>query len=129
MWLTEKLILPFLVFFLPAIVNAQLKDLNDLCYWEDSDRTCQTRAKLDEILREHTKWVDSQGEEKRKGKAADLSNADLSNADLSNADLRGANLFDANLRDAKLTRANLSSAILMAANLSGAILFKANVLA
>ena len=68
-----------------------------------------TPTKLKNILAEHKKWLDTDGEE---GARANLYNAnlfgvDLSNANLTNADLRGANLSGVNLRDARMVDADL----------------------
>ena len=83
-----------------------------------------SKEKLAEVLREHEKWLDSNGEE---GKRTDLSYTDLSYADLSGANLFWANLFRANLSGADLSKADLSRAYLFEANLSGANLSGANL--
>jgi len=74
-----------------------------------------TDSELQEILREHAKWLDNDG-----GSRADLSGADLRDANLSDADLSGANLSGANLRGANLSGANLRGADLSDTDLSGA---------
>ena len=106
-------------------------------------------VQLAEILREHRKWVDSDGEG---GKLADLSRAflkgrslrdvalkganlqeaqlvgaDLENAVLRDADLRGVNLQGARLKGADLCEANLSGANLRDADLREAQLYKAQL--
>ena len=53
-----------------------------------------TQDELKEILEQHRKWVESEGEEGEK-------------ADLRVANLQEADLFDANLQEANLSRANL----------------------
>jgi hypothetical protein len=63
--------------------------------------------KLQKILVEHKKWLESDGKE---GKKADLRGADLRGADLRVADLRGADLRGADLRVADLREADLSGA-------------------
>jgi uncharacterized protein YjbI with pentapeptide repeats len=88
-----------------------------------------SEEELEEILRQHAKWIESTG---KRGKRADLSGrnlrvadlsdamligADLTKADLRVADLSGANLSGANLRRAILSEANLSSVDLSGANL------------
>jgi uncharacterized protein YjbI with pentapeptide repeats len=98
-----------------------------------------TQTELDEILRLHTIWLDSEG---REGKYADLSYTDCSKlsfreanlaganlpwTDLTGANLSGARLIVANLTEANLTGANLSVADLTGANLSGANLEEANL--
>lgn len=105
--------------------------------------------KLVETLREHRKWVDSDGEGGKKAdlsraflkerslpeavlrganlQEAQLADADLENADLRNADLSGANLQGARLRGADLSEANLIGANLRDADLSGAKLYKAQL--
>ena len=65
-----------------------------------------TAEELQEIIREHHKWLLDNDE----GKRADLSSANLSSANLSYADLRYANLSYADLRSADLSSANLSYA-------------------
>ena len=93
-----------------------------------------SKEKLAEVLREHKKWLDSNGEQ---GKSADLSYTDLFGANLFGVDLRRANLFKANLSRANLfgaylsgtnlSEANLSRADLSRAYLSGAYLFGADL--
>ena len=73
-----------------------------------------SEEELAEVLREHEKWLDSNGKE---GKRADLSYTDLFNANLSEAYLSGANLFGAYLSGADLSKADLSGADLHYANL------------
>ena len=81
------------------------------------------KEELDEILRKHKLWLNSQPG----GEKADLSYADLSYADLSSANLRFADLSYANLSFADLSFADLSSANLRFANLSAADLSSANL--
>ena len=50
------------------------------------------KAKLDEILANHKKWLEGNG-----GERADLRGADLRRANLKGADLRGADLSGADL--------------------------------
>ena len=83
-----------------------------------------SKEKLAEVLREHKKWLDSNGE---KGKRAYLSRANLSGADLSGASLLGANLSEADLSGANLSEADLFWANLFRANLSGADLSGADL--
>ena len=88
-----------------------------------------SKEELAEMLREHEKWLDSNGEE---GKCAYLSRANLSGADLSGANLSGAdlfcaNLFRANLSGADLSGADLSRAYLSETDLSGADLSGASL--
>ena len=66
--------------------------------------------------------------DKKGGRRADLSGADLSGAYLFRADLIGANLIRADLSDANLIGADLSWADLSGANLSGADLSEANLI-
>ena len=97
------------------------------------------QQELNEILRRHKIWLDTNGAD---GAWADLQEADLNGADLQRAnlhgadlpganlhgaDLNGANLRDANLRDADLQRANLHGANLQWTNLHGADLNGANL--
>ena len=66
-----------------------------------------TPEELKTVLKEHKKWLESDGEE---GSLADLCGADLRSADLSGADLRGADLRSADLRSADLRGADLDMA-------------------
>ena len=59
---------------------------------------------IDEILKQHKLWVESQGAD---GKRANLRWADLSEADLSEADLRWADLSEADLSEADLRGADI----------------------
>jgi hypothetical protein len=86
--------------------------------WEPSDE------ELEEILREHERWVESEGED---GERADFWDANLSDEDLQGADLSGAGLLDANLSDADLWGADLSGANLLFADLSDAHLKDADL--
>ena len=83
-----------------------------------------SKEKLAEVLCEHEKWLDSNGEE---GKRANLSGADLSWANLFRINLSGADLSRANLSCANLFRANLSGADLSGADLSRAYLSEADL--
>ena len=75
-----------------------------------------TQKRLNAILRDHKKWVNSyRGDE---GARAILTGANLSGMDLSGADLRGVNMIKVDLSEAYLTRARLSRANLSGANLS-----------
>lgn len=82
-----------------------------------------TQEKLNELVRNHGKWV--RGEEG--GERLTLSGADLGCANLVGADLRGANLHGANLYGADLRGADLRSANLGEANLGEAYLGEANL--
>ncbi len=96
------------------------------------------KEQLDEILKKHKAWVES---DKKEGKMANLSyvnlvganlnwanlsGADFSGSDLRCADLRSADLSDAEFRDANLCRAELS-ANFSGADLTGATLSRANL--
>lgn len=83
-----------------------------------------TEAELANVLYDHKRWLDSDGNE---GSCADLRDADLCRADLSYANLRGANLRGANLRGAKLFRADLRGAKLFGADLRRADLHGADL--
>jgi hypothetical protein len=78
-----------------------------------------TEQELKTILEQHKLWLDSN---KKEGKRADLSSADLRGADL-----RGADLTDANLTGADLIGADLTGVDLSGANLTGACLYRANL--
>ena len=90
------------------------------------------KERLNEVLKEHEKWLRTRFGLNPEGSRADLSDANLCGADLCDANLCGANLSDADLRradlsDANLSDANLSGANLSDANLSGADLSDANL--
>ena len=86
-----------------------------------------TKERLNEVLKEHEKWLRTRFGLNPKGSRANLRDADLCGADLRDADLRGANLCDADLRDADLRGANLCDANLRDADLCGANLCDANL--
>ena len=88
-----------------------------------------TEEELKTILEQHTLWLNSN---KKEGKRADLTDANLYGADLTRANLYGADLtrailYRANLICANLIRANLTGAKLSDANLYGADLTRANL--
>ena len=87
--------------------------------WKDRDGKVRSQADLDEILKQHKLWLDSQG---KSGARADLSGANLSKADLSGADLRAAYLSEADLTGRNLSGANLSEAHMLGAHMRGAYL-------
>jgi hypothetical protein len=74
---------------------------------------------LDEILRLHQLWLDSNGEDGQR--------ADLRDVDLRGVNLRGADLMGADLRDANLVGAILRDAILVGVNLRRADLRRADL--
>ena len=86
-----------------------------------------TKERLNEVLKEHEKWLRTRFGLNPKGSRANLRDADLCGADLRDADLRGANLCDADLRDANLRDADLCGADLRDADLRGANLCDANL--
>ena len=86
------------------------------------------KMRLDEVLREHAKWIVNH----RTGKRADFCGADLkgvnlSGVDLWGADFRGADLRGSNLCGTNLRFANLSGANLECANLTRTNFEKANL--
>ena len=92
--------------------------------WKDAKGNIRTRQELDDILAEHSRWVQSEG---KSGTSADLRGANLSDARLGYANLSGADLSDADLSGAWLGAADLSDADLFYANLRGANLSDANL--
>jgi uncharacterized protein YjbI with pentapeptide repeats len=92
--------------------------------WHDASGNVRSLPDLEEILRKHRQWIDS---EKKAGTQANLSGANLSRAILLDADLTGADLTGANLTGANLIVANLTGANLSDANLTGANLIAANL--
>ncbi len=93
-----------------------------------------TEKQLEQILREHKKWVETR---KNDGKRANLCDADLfqynltgvqlQEANLTKADLADTNLTGADLQGANLTMADLDQAILIGASLEKANLTRANL--
>ena len=83
-----------------------------------------TQKSLDEIIRRHEMWLDSDGEA---GEQADLSYTDLSGLNLVNANLEWSYLEGANLSGATLAYADLTSADLIGANLEHANLRSAKL--
>ncbi|WP_298727856.1 pentapeptide repeat-containing protein [uncultured Ferrovibrio sp.] len=87
---------------------------------------------LDQVLRDHQAWIDSEGQAGRRAILAgwylsrmhlikaNLNGADLRKANLSNANLHGAQLICADLREANLMYANLAEADLRGALVEGA---------
>jgi uncharacterized protein YjbI with pentapeptide repeats len=92
--------------------------------WKDGKGNLRSRADLDEILKQHARWLQSN---RQSGSMANLSFADLRGADLRSAHLSGADLIDSVLSDANLSRADLSGAVLRDAKLSRTILSYANL--
>ena len=82
----------------------------------------KTKEELQDILKEHQKWLLANG-----GSRANLRGANLRGADLRGASLRDADLSGASLSDASLSRADLSGASLSGANLRGADLSRADL--
>ena len=88
------------------------------------------KEKLQEILTQHKRWIESEGKEGTKARlgGANLQEADLGGANLQEADLRGANLQKAILVEAKLQGAILIGAQLQNADLRGAKLQGADLM-
>lgn len=87
------------------------------------------QKKINEILRDHKEWVESNGGEGKRAnfRGIDLRGADLHDACLFEVDLRGADLHWANLCGAYLFGADLRNADLCGADLHNAILCNANI--
>ncbi len=88
-----------------------------------------SKDELKQVLEAHEKWVQS---DKKEGKRADLSGANLLTANLEGVSLRWANLqgavlFRANLQGADLREADLQGAKLGGANLASADLREADL--
>ena len=92
--------------------------------WKDASESSRTRAELEEILRIHEEWRDSDG---KGGRQADLIGADLTGANLTGTNLTGANLTGAHLTGANLTGSALKEAILSGSALDYADLTGANL--
>lgn len=82
------------------------------------------KEKLQAILREHSEWVWSFGEE---GVRANLEDADLSYTDLRYENLSGADLRYANLMGVDLSYADLAGTDLIKTDLTGANLIGADL--
>jgi uncharacterized protein YjbI with pentapeptide repeats len=78
-----------------------------------------TKPKLDQILKQHQLWLESDGHEGARAR--------LEDADLQGSDLRGADLQAANLRRADLRRADLRDVDLRGADLQGSDLREADL--
>jgi uncharacterized protein YjbI with pentapeptide repeats len=94
--------------------------------WRDGSGNIRRLFDLEEILRKHRQWIESDKKEKKEGTRANLDHANLDHADLTlarldDADLRGAFLPYANLTDAFLYNAKLTGAEVAAANFDRAI--------
>jgi len=94
--------------------------------WRDSSGKVRSRSDLEEILREHREWIESQ---KKAGTQADLHDAKLDKANLVNVDLYASDMGGAKLNHAILSLANLSHSNLGDADLSAAHLDRANLTA
>jgi uncharacterized protein YjbI with pentapeptide repeats len=96
--------------------------------WEDASGNTHNLADLEEILRKHREWSDSNGKSGTRAylDGAHILFAHLPGANLSGAYLRGAYLVGADLIDANLS-ANLSGAELTDAYLIGAFLWGADL--
>ena len=79
-----------------------------------------TKERLNEVLKEHEKWLRTRFGLNPKGSRANLRDANLRDANLCDANLRDANLCDADLCGADLRDANLCGADLRRADLRGA---------
>ena len=86
-----------------------------------------TQEELNEVLRLHKQWLESNGNKgKRAGlrranlKDAKLQVANLKGADLKGADMRGADMKDAKLQDAYLYGADMRGADMQGADIRGA---------
>ena len=107
-----------MLLYLAWMYNIGMKDLNR--------KSSETIPSLDlkQILSDHKKWLDSNGEE---GVAAELKNRKLKGAVFVGANLKNANLEGAYLYGAYFKNANLKNANLEGANLKGANLRWANL--
>ena len=83
------------------------------------DGTILTRDSLDHIIKEHERWISSNG---KRGQRANLVNAHLVGIDLSEVNLTGAHLGDADMSDAVISEVHLQEADLSGTNLTGAYL-------
>lgn len=69
------------------------------------DKEAISRERLREILEQHKKWLESEGEE---GQRANLKRENLAGADLVRVTLERAELSEADLSNAQLGAANLT---------------------
>jgi Pentapeptide repeats (8 copies) len=90
--------------------------------WRDASGNVRSRSDLEQILREHKQWIES---EKKAGTQADLHDAKLDNARLVNVDLYASDMGGAKLNHAILSVANISHSNLGDADLSAADLDRA----
>ena len=90
-----------------------------------ADGTEITESDLNEIIKKHEKWLNSEGTE---GEKADLSKADIRNANIkSYSNLEGAKVYEINLSGSNLIGVNLSKTDLTRADLSNANLTNADL--
>ena len=85
----------------------------------------EVSVKVQKLLKDHCRWVESQG---REGRQADLSRFELAGADLFGVNLKFASLSGACLTGADLSDGNLENARLEGADLKKASLAWANLL-
>lgn len=78
------------------------------------------QTELEEILKNHKKWLNGEGGERADFRFANLVGADFSGADLREADLFNANLVGADFRGADLRGTDFRGADLCRANFRGA---------
>ncbi|MEC9019136.1 MAG: pentapeptide repeat-containing protein [Nitrospinota bacterium] len=112
-----------MLLYLAWLYNIGMKDLN-----RESSETI-TSSDLKQILSDHKKWLDSNGEE---GAAANLKKRKLKGAvfvgaNLKNANFEGAYLYGAYFKNANLEKSNLEGANLRGANLRWANLKNTNM--
>ncbi len=93
-------------------------------WWTDASQKTRTPSELEEVLRKHRQWIES---EKKSGSRADLTDAYLQYVNLAGANLKEAVLSRAIVAEGELTGANLTSADLSGANLTGANLTGADL--
>ena len=89
-----------------------------------------TQEQLNEVLKQHKVWLDSDGKEGKRAvlRYTDLTCVDLTGSDLTGADLTGADLSGLNLRYTNLSDVDLTGAVLRNADLRFADLTEANLI-
>ena len=112
-----------MLLYLTWMYNIGMKDLNK------KSSEIISPSDLKQILADHKKWLDSNGEE---GAAANLKNRKLKGAiflgaNLKNANFEGAYLYGAYFKNANLEKSNLEGANLRGANLRWANLKNTNM--
>jgi hypothetical protein len=92
--------------------------------WKDRNGQIRSKADLDEILRQHKLWLESDG---KTGVQLGIYGADFSGADLSGADLRKGTILKSSLSHTNLLKADLRETVFIASDLNNVNLRNADL--